>query len=211
ERTLRLAENERIRAELAAMQAAQTERLRIARETHDIVGHALNVMILSGAAARRVLDRDTQKATELLATLEDVGRDAFRDLDAALGLADQSADFGPLKGLAELDELVHRLVQAGMDLNYTVRGVPRALPRLVDGSAYRIVQESLTNVAKYAVEAHTVICVAYAPGVLYLEVADDGKGARTNGGTKRGLLGMRERVAVLGGHIEAGPDPRGGY
>jgi signal transduction histidine kinase len=210
ERTLQRAETERVRAELAAMQAAQTERLRIARETHDIVGHALNVMILSGAAARRMLDRDAQKATELLATLEDVGRDAFRDLDAALGLADQSADFAPLKGLAELDELVSRLVQTGMDIEYRVAGTPRALPRLVDGSAYRIVQESLTNVAKHAIDARTSVSVTYAPGLLLLEVADDGRGARQNGGTRRGLAGMRERVAVLGGQIETGPY-RGGY
>jgi signal transduction histidine kinase len=211
ERRLRRTETERIRAELAAMQAAQTERTRIARETHDIVGHALNVMILSGAAARRVLDRDSEKATELLATLEDVGRDAFRDLDAALGLADKSADFAPLQGLGELDELVDRLVQAGMDIEFTVTGVPRALPRLVDGSAYRIVQESLTNVAKHAVDARTSVNVAYAPGAIVLEIADDGRGARQNGSNGRGVMGMRERVAVLGGHIEAGPSPNGGY
>jgi signal transduction histidine kinase len=211
ERRLQRTENERIRAELAAMQAAQTERTRIARETHDIVGHALNVMILSGAAARRVLNRDSEKATELLSTLEDVGRDAFRDLDAALGLADKSADYAPLKGLAELAELVDRLVQAGMDIEYTVSGTPRALPRLVDGSAYRIVQESLTNVAKHAVDARTSVNVAYLPGVLLLEVADDGRGARQNGGSRRGIMGMRERVAVLGGSIEAGANPGGGY
>jgi signal transduction histidine kinase len=211
ERRLQRTENERIRADLAAMHAVQAERTRIARETHDIVGHALNVMILSGAAARRVLDRDSQKATELLATLEEVGRDAFRDLDAALGLADQSADFAPLKGLAEMGELVDRLVQAGMNIDYTVTGTPRALPRLVDGSAYRIVQESLTNVAKHAVYAHTIITVAYAPGALLLEVSDDGRGAHQNGGSRRGLTGMRERVAVLGGQIDVGPNPRGGY
>jgi signal transduction histidine kinase len=113
---------------------------------HDIVGHALNVIILSGAAARRVLETNVSQAKELLTTVEEVGREAFRDLDGALGLADQSPDFEAPKGLADLDELVRRLVEAGMQVEYKVVGSPRAVPRLVDGSAYRIIQESLTNV-----------------------------------------------------------------
>ncbi len=212
ERVSRRAEAERVRAEVAALQAAATERQRIARETHDIVGHALNVIILSGAAARRVLDRDTLKAKELLATIEDVGRDAFRDLDAALGLTDRSPDFIPLKGLADLEELVRRLVQAGMLVDYDVEGTPRPLPRLLDGSAYRIIQESLTNVAKHSADAHTHVHIRFAPSSLVLEVSDDGTGPTVrNGRTRRGLVGMRERVAVLGGQIEAGPIPDGGF
>jgi signal transduction histidine kinase len=212
ERVSRRAETQRAKAELAAMQAAATERQRIARETHDIVGHALNVIILSGAAARRVMHRDDEKAKELLATIESVGRDAFRDLDVALGLTDQSPDFTPLKGLADLDELVGRLVQAGMAVDYVVEGSPRPLPRLVDGSAYRIIQESLTNVAKHSADAHTRVHVRYAPTTLVLEVIDDGAGAAIrNGRSRRGLIGMRERVAVLGGHIKAGPAEEGGF
>jgi signal transduction histidine kinase len=211
ERRLLRAETERVGAELSAMEAAATERRRIARETHDIVGHALNVMILSAAAARRVLHRDPQQATELLATVEDVGRDAFRDLDVALGLTDRSPDFIPLKGLADLEELVRRLVRAGMQVDYRVEGSPRPLPKLVDGSAFRIIQESLTNVAKHAVNAHTHVYVRYEPTTLVLEVSDladrpDVVPARDRrGGAPRGLVGMRERVSVLGGRIEAGP------
>ena len=145
------------------METAVSERRRIARETHDIVGHALNVMILSGAAARRVLDNDPQQARELLGTVEEVGRDAFRDLDVALGLTDQSADFAAPKGLADIDELVARLVQAGMQVEYNVEGPARPLPRLVDGSAYRIVQEALTNVAQHAVDARAVVHVRFEP------------------------------------------------
>jgi signal transduction histidine kinase len=223
---LRSYEAGQARAELAAIETAVSERRRIARETHDIVGHALNVMILSGAAARRVLDHDPQQARELLSTVEDVGRDAFRDLDVALGLTDQSADFAAPKGLADIDELVARLVQAGMQVDYRIEGSPRPLPRLVDGSAYRIVQEALTNVAQHAVDAHTIVHVRFEPLTLFLEVSDhtggvtrrNGKGkgngnGKTNGNGNanggRGLIGMRERVAVLGGQLVAGPIPDG--
>ena len=221
QQVLRLSETGRIRAELAVMETAVSERRRIARETHDIVGHALNVMILSGAAARRVLDNDPEQARELLSTVEDVGRDTFRDLDVALGLTDQSADFAAPKGIDDIEELVGRLVQAGMQVEYEVVGTPRPLPRLVDGSAYRIVQEALTNVAQHAVDARAVVRVRYEPLTLFVDVSDhrrngNGNGNGTgngngngksseNGNGGRGLIGMRERVAVLGGQLDAGP------
>jgi len=222
ERRLMKAETQRIKAEIGAMEAAATERGRIARETHDILGHALNVMILSGAAARQVVDDDTTQAKELLATIEDVGREAFRDLDVALGLTDRSPDVSSLKGLADLDELVGRLARAGMQVDYSVHGPARPLPKLVDGSAYRIIQESLTNIAKHATNARGHVDVRFAPTALLLEVTDGSNGhessngadrARSNGKSvaARGLMGMRERVAVLGGHLEAGPMAGGGY
>ena len=234
ERRLVRAETHRIQAEIAAMEAAASERKRIARETHDILGHALNVMILSGAAARQVVDEDQSQAKELLATIEDVGREAFRDLDVALGLADLSPDAASLKGLADLDELVGRLARTGMQVDYEVEGTPRPLPKLVDGSAYRIIQESLTNIAKHAAHAKGHVHVRFAPTALLLEVTDgshgiepvhgNGRDRSRNGngnGTDRsrngkgvptrGLAGMRERVAVLGGHLEAGPIAGGGF
>ena len=212
ERKLRRHEIDRVRADLTAMQAAVSERRRIARETHDIVGHALNVIILSAAGARRVLERNPHQAQELLSTLEDVGRDAFRDLDVALGLADQSPDYAPLKGIADLDELVGRLVQAGMHVEYIVEGPARPLPRLVDGSAYRIVQESLTNVARHAVDARTQVHVRFASNTLFLTVTDQGRAVnKPTAGGGRGLTGMRERVAVLGGRLVAGPIGDNGY
>jgi signal transduction histidine kinase len=242
EQVLARTEMNLVRAELTAMQAAENERRRIARETHDIVGHALNVMILSAAAVRRIFYRDPEQARQLLSTLEDVGRDAFRDLDHALGLTDQSPEFAAPKGLADLDELIERLVQAGMHVDYSVDGVVRPVPRLVDGSAYRIVQESLTNVARHSIDARTTVVVRYRPDTLIIEIADDGgrpptvleranssangngngrgnangngngtmNGRGTMNGTGRGLIGMRERVAVLGGKIETGP-MRNGY
>jgi signal transduction histidine kinase len=220
ERRLARAETQRIRAEIAAMEAAASERKRIARETHDILGHALNVMILSGAAARQVIDADHAQAKELLTTMEDVGREAFRDLDVALGLADLSPDAASLKGLADLDELVGRLARTGVQVDYEVDGEARPLPRLVDGSAYRIIQESLTNIAKHAAGARGHVWVRYEPDRLRLEVTDRSNGtARANGNGSRngkavparGLAGMRERVAVLGGRLEAGPLADGGF
>jgi signal transduction histidine kinase len=220
ERRLLRAETQRIQAEVSGMEAAASERRRIARETHDILGHALNVMILSGAAARQVLDNDQEQAKELLGTIEDVGREAFRDLDIALGLADLSPDAAALKGLADLDELVGRLARTGMQVDYEVEGEARPLPKLVDGSAYRIIQESLTNIAKHATNAKGHVHVQYAPAALLLAVTDtsnghaaaNGDGARNGKSvTSRGLDGMRERVAVLGGHLEAGPVAGGGF
>jgi len=222
ERRLMQAETQRIKAEIGAMEAAATERRRIVRETHDILGHALNVMILSGAAARQVVDTDPPQAKELLTTIEDVGRDAFRDLDVALGLTDRSPDVASLKGLADLDELIGRLARAGMQVEYDVEGPARPLPKLVDGSAYRIIQEALTNVAKHAADPRSHVRVRYARSTLLLEITDGSNGSTSSNGADpsrsngkkvaaRGLVGMRERVAVLGGHLEAGPMAGGGY
>jgi signal transduction histidine kinase len=186
-------------------------------------------MILSAAAVRRIFYRDPKQARQLLSTLEEVGRDAFRDLDVALGLTDQSPEFAAPKGLGDLDELVERLVHAGMHVDYSVDGSVRPVPRLVDGSAYRIVQESLTNVARHSIDARTSVIVRYRPEMLVLEISDDGGrpapapeaangtgngngngNGHPNGTGGRGLIGMRERVAVLGGKIETGPR-RNGY
>jgi signal transduction histidine kinase len=147
-----------------------------------------------------------------LVTAEEVGRDAFRDLDAALGLVDQSPDLAPQRGLADLDELVDRLTRAGLDLECNIEGQRRVLPRLVDWSAYRIIQESLTNVVKHSASAHTRNDISFAPSSIRLSIADDGAGiVNGNGRNGRGLLGMRERVAVLGGRIETGPAPGRGF
>jgi len=227
ERVLREAEAARAREHVAGLDAAANERSRIAREAHDIFGHALNIMILSSGAARRVLRQDPDAAQELLLTTEDVGRDAFRDLDTALGLADQSPDLAPQRGLADLDELVDRLARAGLAVEYTIGGEPRPLPRLVDWSAYRIIQESLTNVVKHAESSPAYIDIRYEPTALHLRIVDlgadgvNGNGRdrrrggdrryRRNGRNGRGLVGMRERVAVLGGRLDAGPAPGGGF
>jgi signal transduction histidine kinase len=229
ERVLRHTEAERARQEVEALTVAAGERREMARDVHDIVGHALNVMILSAGGARRLLTRDPREAEELLQGAEDVGRDAFRDLDVALALVDQSPGRRD-RGLGDLSELVERLAGAGVDVELTVEGTARALPRVVDWSAYRIVQESLTNVAKHAADAHASIRIRYDDRSVRLTITDsggaptpgNGNGARNGGRARngreardgrdgRGLLGMRERVALLGGHMEVGRASGGGY
>jgi signal transduction histidine kinase len=212
ERHVARAEAERNRAERQVVTAAEDERRRIARETHDIVGHALNVMLLQAGAARRLIDRDAAKTRSLLESIETEGREAFRDLDIALGLDGRGHDKDPIRGLAGLPDLVARMQHAGMQVTFEITGEPTNVSTLLDWSAYRIVQEALTNVAKHAAGARAKITLAYAPDVVTITVTDDG--GATAGSTSRGghgLVGMRERVAVLGGEITLGPQPTGGF
>ncbi len=198
-------------SELTIATATSDERGRIAREIHDIVGHALNVMLLSAAGARRSLPENPDAAGELLRTVEDVGRDAFRDLDVALGLVDQGAGAEAGRGVDDLAELVDRLRRIGVEARLHVAGPRRPLPTLVDWSVYRIVQESLTNVTKHASGAHTDVNLRYGQRSLIVTVSNDApqhRSARRNG---HGLLGMRERVEVLGGTLSVGSQPRGGF
>jgi signal transduction histidine kinase len=211
EQLARRTEVARARAELSALSAATDERRRISRETHDIVGHALNVMLLSAGGARRALRRDPAEAQHLIETVEEVGRAAFDDLDVALGLVDQSDEIPPDRGVGDLDELVDRMQRAGVEVELDVQGVPRSLPRLVDWSVYRIVQESLTNVAKHGAAAHTSVAVQYTDGEVVITVVDDGGGAKKKKGNGQGIAGMRERVEVLGGHLYAGPRGDSGF
>jgi signal transduction histidine kinase len=211
QRGLRKAEAVRLLARVDALDAAADERRRIARDVHDIVGHALNAVVLQAGGARRVLDRDPPLARELIESIESAGRDAFSDLDAALGLVDSSPDLSPGRSIADLPKLVRALRQAGLDVKLTIAGKPRPLPRLVEWSAFRIVQEALTNVVKHTEDARAEVVVGYESDTLALVVANDGRviASRANGG--RGLIGMRERTSVLGGQIEVGPDDRGGF
>jgi signal transduction histidine kinase len=188
------------------MRAAANERRRIVGETHDIVGHAMNVMLLQAGAARRVLDRDPAKTYELLASIESTGRGAFRDLDAALGLVDESAELHPAQGLAGVPDLIDGMRRGGMQIELTITGEPVVLPTLVDWSAYRILREAVTNVAKHAPRGRAVVAIDYGKQDLSLAVTNDGLKPvrRDEQRTTRGLAGVRERVAVLGGDIDAG-------
>jgi signal transduction histidine kinase len=210
-RALQKAEAARLLARVDALDAVADERRRIAGDVHDIVGHALNAMVLQAGGARRVLDRDPQLARELIESIESAGRDAFSDLDASLGLVDGAPALSPGRSIADLPEVVGALRQAGLDVNLTIAGRPRPLPRLVEWSAFRIVQEALTNVVKHTEGARVKVVVDYESDTLTLVVANDGRvvDGRANGG--RGLIGMRERASVLGGQIEIGPNGRGGF
>jgi signal transduction histidine kinase len=208
---LRRADADRIRAELAVHVAAGNERHRIARETHDIVGHAMNVMLLQAGAARRFISGDPERSRELLESLEATGRSAFGDLDRALGIGARE-ELQPERGLDAVPELVETMRDAGLAVELDVQGHGNGeLSTLVEWSAYRILQEALTNVAKHAPAARVHVTIRHEPDALFLAVVNDrvATPARNGQRTGRGLVGMRERVAVLGGDIDVGPSDEG--
>jgi signal transduction histidine kinase len=214
EAELLAAEQVRHRAERTAILAAAAERRRLATDIHDVLGHALNVMLLQAGAARRSVEQDPEAARELLESIEATGRTAFRDLDLALGLVDRNSLQGGGPGLEALPELVDTLRRAGLLVDLVVDGEDPALSQIVDRSAYRVVQEALTNVAKHAPGARTLVRVHREPTWLVVSVTDDGwQAPRTGGppGGGRGLVGLRERVVLLGGHFESGEMPAGGF
>jgi signal transduction histidine kinase len=218
-RTVELTERAE-RAELAreseARAAAAEERARIAREMHDVVAHSISVMVVQAGAAEAMLDSDPERARRPLAAVQETGRGALTELRRMLGvlreMADEGAALAPQPGLAGLDELARQVREAGLPVSVRVEGEPRPLPPGIDLSAYRIVQEGLTNALKHAGPATAEVVVRYGRQDLELEVRDDGpgRGAPANGGG-HGLLGMRERVALYGGELAAGPRPGGGF
>jgi signal transduction histidine kinase len=212
EATLRSTQAEQNRIELEFTTAALHERQRIARDTHDIVGHALNVMLLQTAAARRAAPADTGNTTKLLQSVESVGRQALQELEVALGLADPEPAMLATKGLSHVPHLVETMRRAGMNVELDIDGNSH-IPALVDRSAYRIIEEAMTNVAKHAPTASTQITIRFEPDRLVVSVRDDGAmtpPARVSG-HGRGLAGMRERVAMLGGALTAGRLPDKGF
>jgi signal transduction histidine kinase len=206
--------------EARAREAVADERARMARELHDIVGHALNVVVIQAQGARRVLDARPEVAREALTSIESSGREALVDMERMLGVlsgtdADSGAS-GPQPGLAQLGGLAEHVAEAGIPVEVIVEGDRHEIPTSVDLSAYRIVQESLTNCLKHSGASRATVTVRYRPEDLEVEVVDNGRGSlesrgRVNGGG-RGHLGMRERVALFGGEISVGSDtPAGGY
>jgi signal transduction histidine kinase len=200
--------------EALAREAVADERARIAREMHDAVAHSVSVMVLQAGAAEQVLAAAPDKARESLGTIQDTGREAIVELRRMLGvLRDPAADasLAPQPGVARLDALLEQVRRAGLPVELTVEGEPRRLPPGIDRSAYRIVQEGLTNTLKHAGPAHATVRLRYGDEALELEVLDDGRGPGVNGGGGFGLLGMRERAALYGGALAAEARPGGGY
>ena len=192
--------------------AVADERARIARELHDAVGHAVNVMVLQAGAAR--LSHQPDKAFVALREIENLGRSALTDLDHMLGLLDDSDApiRGPAKTSADIATMVEELRTAGADI--TLRDDCRApVGRHVGAAAYRIVQEALTNALKHAGVAHVQVTLSCTPAHLHLLVIDDGRAppARSSVGGGRGIVGMTERAKVLGGRLTAGPADGGGF
>jgi len=201
--------------EVAAREAVIVERARIARELHDVVEHHMSVMVVQAGAARAVVGADPQAAVDALRQIEDAGRAGLTEMRRLLEiLKSQGHDDGraPQPGLAHLEQLLAGIRATGLPVEAVVEGSPQPLPPGVDLSAYRIVQEALTNTLKHAGEAHARVLLRYAPGVLDIEVADDGRGAPAGGNHGgQGLIGMRERVQLFGGTLESGPRPGGGF
>ena len=199
---------ERAHAEVLA------ERTRIARDLHDLVAHSVSLMTVQAGAARLLLPSDPARARESLRSVEETGREALADLRRLFGIVrgeEGDAALAPQPGLARLDALLEQSRKAGLPVEVAIEGKRRMLPPGVDLTAYRIVQESLTNALKHAGPACAQVTIRYGREVLDLEITDDGRRTRNGEGTGHGLVGMRERVALYGGEFEAGPRRRDGY
>lgn len=197
-----------------AKRAVAHERLRIAQELHDVVAHSMGVIAVQAGVGAHVIDADPTEAKKALDAISRTSRSTLTEIRRMLGVLreDGTAQYEPAPGLAELDRLVRDVRAAGVEVDVEVDGAGHDVPPGVDFSAYRIVQEALTNVLKHAGPARAQVRIAYEPGALRLEVVDDGRGVNGRAGDGgHGLLGMRERVAVYGGSFEAGPRTGGGF
>ena len=200
--------------EEAARRAVADERLRIARELHDVVAHTLGVVAVQAGAARLVVADDPERAAAALDTIETTTRGALAEMRTLLGVlrADgEGAALAPQPGLAGLTVLVAQVADAGVPVRLSVEGEQRPLPPGLEVSAYRIVQEALTNVIRHADRAPATVVVRYAADRLEVEVTDEGPGPAATPAPGHGIVGMRERVAVYGGTLVAEPRPGGGF
>jgi signal transduction histidine kinase len=212
ERRAELAERER---DLVAREAVVEERARIARELHDAIAHNVSMMVVQAGAERRVVGEDNGSTREVLETIEHIGRGALTEMRRLVGMlrSDSADPLEPQPGLDDLATLVTQVGEAGLPVDLQVEGNRRELPVGIELSAYRIVQEALTNALKHAGDTRARVLVRYGRDSLELEISDDGGSERTqeivSGG--HGLVGMRERVALYGGSLDAGRRESGGF
>lgn len=200
--------------ERTAEQAVFAERVRIARELHDVVAHHVSVMGVQAGAARRVMSRQPKEAAEALTSIELSSRTAVEEMQRLLGFLRNGDrdDFGSQPGLERVGDLVAESRRSDLDITLTIQGERRPLPPTLDVSAYRIVQEALTNSRKHSTGRAATVRIHYGRTTLELEVTDDGADVPTIAGAAgHGLVGMRERAALHGGHVETGPIVGGGY
>ncbi len=203
--------------EIEARRAVEDERGRIARELHDVVAHSMSVMVVQAGAARRVIDHDPERAAEALGAIEVTGRESLTEMRRILGVLrsdDDEAELAPAPSLDDFSKLVHKCGEAGLPVELVVEGEARRLPAGLELSAYRIVQESLTNSLKHAGPARATVRLHYLDDALEVEVADNGRGAAaslSSSGSGQGIVGMRERVEAFGGSLRTGPRPGGGF
>jgi signal transduction histidine kinase len=200
-----------------AQRAAAEERVRIARDLHDVVAHHISVIAVQAEAAQEVLAAHPERAERAMATVAETARTALGELRRMLGLLRSDAGRAPQPDLGAVDELVASVRGAGLAVEVRTTGPARPVDGVVGVTAYRIVQESLTNVLRHADARRACVDLAFDADALVIRVADDGRGPRaarpgaTNGGGGQGIVGMRERVTVLGGRLETGPAPDGGF
>jgi signal transduction histidine kinase len=201
--------------EQRARDAVAVERGRIARELHDIVGHAISLIAVQADAASKLVRRDPQRAIEPLDAIQSTARGALAEMRQLVGLlreTETAAPLDPQPGLADIEQLVDETRHSGLPVTLEVSGDRHPLPATLDLAAYRIVQEGLTNVRKHANNAHAHVRVLYEPGQIRVEVYDNGAGTSNPAAVGgHGLLGIRERVSLLGGSVDARPEPDGGF
>jgi signal transduction histidine kinase len=209
----RAAQAERER-EAAARVAVAEERTRIARELHDVVAHAVSIMVLQVGAIRHKLPELFAEDKEALQGIEKTGRGALAEMRRLLGAMRREGDgveLAPHPGVERLDSLLEDVGRAGLPVKLHVDGEPFPLPRAIDLSAYRIVQEGLTNALKHAQASQVDVTFHYGSEELQIEVRDNGEGRSVSDGLGHGLVGIRERVKIYGGEMTAGADPEGGF
>jgi signal transduction histidine kinase len=195
---------------------ADEERLRIARELHDVLAHNISLINVQSGVALHLIDQQPEQARSALSAINQASADALREVRSVLGVLRgerERAPLAPTAGLDRLDELISRAASAGVEVALRVSGQRRRLPASVDLAAFRIVQESLTNIVRHAGARAATVELTYADGELELEIDDDGRGASppSSDGAGSGIAGMRERATALGGQFDAGPLPGRGF
>ena len=199
---------------LLAANAVAEERIRIARDLHDIVAHHVSLMVVqAGGLGETLPDERSRKVADSIAS---TGRSALAEMRRLLGVlrmgaTDQGGELEPQQGIGDIEKLLAQTRAAGVDAQLVVEGEPKALPAGVDLSAYRITQEALTNVIRHAGATNVRVTVRYLPHAVEVLISDDGAGGATDQTSGHGLLGMRERAALFGGEVSAGPLPGGGF
>jgi signal transduction histidine kinase len=201
---------------VAAERAAAEERNRIARELHDVVAHSVSVMVVQASGVRRLLTADQEREREALLSVERIGREALNEMRRMLGVMrageeEKTAALAPQPGLQHLDRLIAQVEEAGLPVEVRIEGTRVDLPAGIDLSAYRIVQEGLTNALKHAHGATAEVVVRYGDDGVEVEIVDNGPGVNGSDANGQGLVGMRERVSLYGGTLDAGPRDGGGY
>jgi signal transduction histidine kinase len=202
-----------------AKQAVTDERLRIARELHDVVAHAMSVVAVQSGVAAHVIDQEPDEAKAMLQTINGMSREALAEMRRLLGVLRSEGDapgasLAPAPSLSDLDSLLASVTSTGVTLDVVADGEPRPLAPGLDLAAYRVVQEALTNVVRHAGPATVAVHITYGADALEIEIRDDGRGTAALASSPaggHGLMGMRERVELYGGTVSAGPRPGGGF